>query len=155
MTRWRFWRRGGALRADASAFLDGELTPRERGDFEAELERSPELREYLDDLSIMRAELGVLREAQPRRSLELSGVDIAPQTPRLIAAPEAPAAPLRLRFAALGAAAAIAALAAVGLWDAFNLSGATVVERERAVETSATAPRPDRAVAVVQSQPEQ
>ena len=87
MSRWRLWRRTislrGRRRADASAYLDGELRGRERERFEAQFEQSPEIREYVDDIALIQSQLSMLREARPSRSFELSAADVAPAQQRL------------------------------------------------------------------------
>ena len=87
MSRWRLWRRTislrGRRRADASAYLDRELSGRERERFEAQFEQSPEIREYVEDIALIQSQLSMLREARPSRSFELSAADVAPAQQRL------------------------------------------------------------------------
>lgn len=49
-----------------AAYLDGELTPEERRDFEAALERHPEWRTEIADQAEMKAALGRLRVRPPK-----------------------------------------------------------------------------------------
>ena len=153
MSRWRLWRRTislrGRRRANASAYLDGELTGRERERFEAQFEQSPEIREYVEDIALIQSQLSMLREARPSRSFELSAADVAPAQQRLIIA-EAPP-PGRLRFAALAAVASVAALAAVIAWDALD-SGAGGPAQSQSAATQEASPPPERTVAAAQDE---
>ena len=146
MSRWRLWRRnislGGRRRAEASAYLDGELTGRERERFEAQLDQSPEIREYVDDITLIQSQLSMLREARPSRSFELGAADVAPAQERPIIAEAAP--PRRLRFAAVAAFASVAALAAVIAWDALDSGGGGPAQSQTAATQSASRRRSAR-----------
>jgi len=67
--RWRLISsillRRGDWREDVSAYMDDELSPRERARVEARLAESEEMREYLADLEDMRS---VLRSFEPAHS---------------------------------------------------------------------------------------
>ena len=148
MSRWRLWRRTislrGRRRADASAYLDGELSGRERERFEAQFEQSPEIREYVEDIALIQSQLSMLREARPSRSFELSAADVAPAQQRLTITEAPPTR--RLRFAAAMAVASVAALAAVIAWDALD-SGAGGPAQSQSAATQSASPPPERTVA--------
>lgn len=155
MTRWRIWRRAprppSGWLADASAYLDDELTANERSRFESALERSPELREQISEIALIQSQLSVLREAHPSRSFELHEADIAPQSPRLIALKRR-SEPLRIRFAAAAAAASIAALTAVVAWDALDSGDAAPTAERSAAESTSIAPSLAESAPVKQQQ---
>ena len=105
----RHGRRWGA----ASAYLDGELDAEARGAFERGLSEDGEARAHLEDIRFISESLAALPEAEPGRSFALTERDIAADHGVMRREP----APMALRLSAIGAAAGVAALAAVLAYD--------------------------------------
>ena len=123
-------------RGDASAYLDDELTPRQRNQFEARLARSNEMQEYLDDLRQMRTALRGYAAESVRAPFQITPEMLASQT----------AAPLRttrieraLRLSMATAAVGVATFTAVLIFDAVDRPTVTFTTTS-AGDTRADAP---------------
>ena len=120
-------------REDVSAYLDGELTERDRDRVEAQLRESTEMQEYLSDLQQMRS---ILRRFEPEPSATPFQL-----TPEMLSKRKLTSLPASPNARALGwslstAVAAVAIFAAVMIFDAidspsvnFTVSSAGVEER--------------------------
>ena len=120
-------------REDVSAYLDGELTERDRDRLEAQLRESTEMQEYLTDLQQMRS---ILRRFEPEPSATPFQL-----TPEMLSKRKLTSLPASPNARALGwslstAVAAVAIFAAVMIFDAidspsvnFTVSSAGVEER--------------------------
>ncbi|MCY3569503.1 MAG: zf-HC2 domain-containing protein [Chloroflexi bacterium] len=104
-------------RGDVSAYLDDELTPRERERVEARLARSDEMQAYLDDLRQMRTALSAFAAEPARAPFQITPEMLAAQT----------AEPLRvsnleraLRLSMTTAAVGVATFSAVLIFDAVD-----------------------------------
>ncbi len=129
-------------RGDASAYLDDELTPRQRNQFEARLARSDEMQEYLDDLRQMRTALRGYAAESARAPFQI--------TPEMLASHTA--APLRasgieraLRLSMTTAAVGVATFTAVLIFDAVDRPTVTFTTTS-AGDTRADAPAAQVAV---------
>ena len=129
-------------RGDASAYLDDELTPRQRNQFEARLARSNEMQEYLDDLRQMRTALRGYAAESVRAPFQITPEMLASQT----------AAPLRttrieraLRLSMATAAVGVATFTAVLIFDAVDRPTVTFTTTS-AGDTRAAAPAAQVAV---------
>ena len=119
--RWRlissFFPRRGDWREDISAYLDDELSPRERTRVEMSLARSAEMREYLADLQHMRTVLRSLEPAPSAAPFQLTP-EMLSDPARIAVRPSSTTRALRLSIstAAVGA----ATFAAVMVFDAVD-----------------------------------
>ena len=135
---WRWIRRGAHTREAASAFLDGELSPRRADAFRRNLRASPDLQAYVEELQETKHLLREMPEALPSRSFALSAAQAARlRDPRLArgAAP-VPRAQTGLRAAVAFSTVAAAALLAVVTVDLTSDNSTPVVT---AVEQAVTA----------------
>ncbi len=119
--RWRLISsillRRGDWREDVSAYMDDELSPRERARVEARLAESEEMREYLADLEDMRS---VLRSFEPAHSA--APFQLTPEmlnSPTRVLAPPSSTA-RALRWSVSTAAVGVATFAAVMVFDAVD-----------------------------------
>ena len=128
----------------ASAYLDGMLDEDEAAAFAQGRETDAAAREHFEDIQFIARGLASLPQAEPPRSFELTAEDItAAEPPAAIRQP----APKSLRLATAGAAASIAALAAVIAYDVldtreeavFYLESAPVLQTEREASQATTA----------------
>lgn len=128
----------------ASAYLDGMLDEDEAAAFAQGRETDAAAREHFEDIQFIARGLASLPQAEPPRSFELTAEDItAAEPPAAIRQ----AAPKSLRLATAGAAASIAALAAVIAYDVldtgeeavFYLESAPVLQTEREAPQATTA----------------
>ena len=128
----------------ASAYLDGMLGEDEAAAFAQGRETDAAAREHFEDIQFIARGLASLPQAEPPRSFELTAEDItAAEPPAAIRQP----APKSLRLATAGAAAAVAALAAVIAYDVldtreeavFYLESAPVLQTEREAPQATTA----------------
>ena len=128
----------------ASAYLDGMLDEDEAAAFAQGRETDAAAREHFEDIQFIARGLASLPQPEPPRSFELTAEDItAAEPPAAIRQP----APKSLRLATAGAAASIAALAAVIAYDVldnreeavFYLESAPVLQTEREAPQAATA----------------
>ena len=129
-------------RGDASAYLDDELTPRQRKQYVARLARSGEMQEYLDDLRQMRTALRGFAAESARAPFQITPEMLASQT----------AAPLRttrveraLRLSMATAAVGVATFTAVLIFDAVDRPTVTFTTTS-AGDTRADAPAAQVAV---------
>lgn len=126
--RWPFWKSDteepGANTpcAAASAYLDGELAPAERQQFEADLARNPELAAELESLRETKAVLQAMPEVMPRRSFaltpEMAAANRTEEAPIAVTKPARP--PLLLYFGQVATAAGVIGLMVVGLSTVFS-----------------------------------
>ena len=128
----------------ASAYLDGMLDEDEAAAFAQGRETDAAAREHFEDIQFIARGLASLPQAEPPRSFELTAEDItAAEPPAAIRQ----AAPKSLRLATAGAAASIAALAAVIAYDVldtgeeavFYLESAPMLQTEREAPQATTA----------------
>lgn len=143
--RWIVLRaRHGRRWERASAYLDGMLDEDEAAAFAQARETDAAAREHFEDIQFIARGLASLPQAEPPRSFELTAEDItAAEPPAAIRQP----APKSLRLATAGAAASIAALAAVIAYDVldtreeavFYLESAPVLQTEREAPQTTTA----------------
>ena len=128
----------------ASAYLDGMLDEDEAAAFAQARETDAAAREHFEDIQFIARGLASLPQAEPPRSFELTAEDItAAEPPAAIRQ----AAPKSLRLATAGAAASIAALAAVIAYDVldtgeeavFYLESAPVLQTEWEAPQATTA----------------
>lgn len=128
----------------ASAYLDGMLDEDEAAAFAQARETDAAAREHFEDIQFIARGLASLPQTEPPRSFELTAEDItAAEPPAAIRQP----APKSLRLATAGAAASIAALAAVIAYDVldtreeavFYLESAPVLQTEREAPQTTTA----------------
>ena len=116
LIRWLLFRRAD-WRDDVSAYLDDELSPRDRARVEARLAESAEMREYLADLEQMRTVLRRFEPAQSATPFQLTP-EMIDDPARTSVRPAGTARALRLSMstAALG----VATFAAVMVFDAVD-----------------------------------
>ena len=116
LIRWLLFRRAD-WRDDVSAYLDDELSPRDRARVEARLAESAEMREYLSDLEQMRTVLRRFEPAQSAAPFQLTP-EMIDDPARTSVRPAGTARALRLSMstAALG----VATFAAVMVFDAVD-----------------------------------
>lgn len=124
MRRARHGRRWEA----ASAYLDGELDAEALGAFERGLSEDGEARAHLEDIRFISESLAALPEAEPGRSFTLTERDIAADHGVMRREP----APMALRLSAIGAAAGVAALAAVLAYDFLQTTEERLLEPQAA-----------------------
>ena len=124
MRRARHGRRWEA----ASAYLDGELDAEALGAFERGLSEDGEARAHLEDIRFISESLAALPEAKPGRSFTLTERDIAADHGVMRREP----APMALRLSAIGAAAGVAALAAVLAYDFLQTTEEGLLEPQAA-----------------------
>ena len=128
----------------ASAYLDGMLDEDEAAAFAQARETDAAAREHFEDIQFIARGLASLPHPEPPRSFELTAEDITTAEPP---AAIRQAAPKSLRLATAGAAASIAALAAVIAYDVldtreeavFYLESAPVLQTEREAPQATTA----------------
>lgn len=143
--RWIALRaRHGRRWEGASAYLDGMLDEDEAAAFAQGRETDAAAREHFEDIQFIARGLASLPQAEPPRSFALAPEDItAAEPPAAIRQP----APKSLRLATAGAAASIAALAAVIAYDVLDtreeavyyLESAPVLQTEREAPQATTA----------------
>ena len=104
-------------RDDLSAYLDNELTPRERERIEARLAQSEEMREYLADLQDMRSVLRGFSPAPSAAPFQLTAEILERDTRTPLSASGATRA---LRMSMATAAVGVAAFAAVMVFDVID-----------------------------------
>lgn len=116
LIRWLLFRRAD-WRDDVSAYLDDELSPRDRARVEARLAESAEMQEYLADLEQMRTVLRRFEPAQSATPFQLTP-EMIDDPARTSVRPAGTARALRLSMstAALG----VATFAAVMVFDAVD-----------------------------------
>ena len=144
---WRWIRRGTQTQEAASAYLDGELSPRRADAFRRKLHASPDLQTYVEELRESRRLLRELPEAVPARSFTLSAAQAARLRDPRLARRALPAARTQtgLRAAvafSTVAAAALLAVVAVDLTEGGSMPAAGIVEQSLAALPQ---PNPDGA----------
>ena len=104
-------------REDVSAYLDDELSPRDRIRLEARLSESEEMQEYLADLQNMRSVLRRLEPAESSTPFQLT-TEMLEDSTRMRVQPAGTARALRLSMST--AAVGVATFAAVMVFDAMD-----------------------------------
>ncbi|MCY3559366.1 MAG: hypothetical protein OXH13_12100 [Chloroflexi bacterium] len=104
-------------RADVSAYLDDELTPRQRERVEARLARSDDMQAYLDELRQMRAALRGFAAEPSRAPFQITPEMLASQTAEPLPASNLERA---LRLSMTTAAIGVATFSAVLIFDAVD-----------------------------------
>jgi hypothetical protein len=112
-----------------SAYIDGELSPREARKLEAQLQRDPSLMQALEQLRSVKVQVGTLPEVRPPRNFTLTA-DMLGVKPAVLAYPV-------LRLATAVAAVAFVALVGVDLFTG-NVGGGFVARS--VAEPAAEAP---------------